>query len=181
MENCVANWPLILQFLTVLLSWPVVTLLLVGYVLWLVRGHIGDLVRRLEEWSGFGTTAKFGRGQGASPLMPPGTALDNLDALREAVRHEWIFNNMFGSQFDFLMLLSGKDGTVEERDRYYAEHVRRAGKDSSTLSAWIHWMERAELIRVDPQSGVISLDLWGRRFLAHLANAYPKVIPPRWG
>ncbi len=77
MENCFANWQLILEYVKVVLSWPAVTLLVLAYVLRSFREEISALIRRTKEADVFGQRVQFAQDQDVStiPKPPPAAGL----------------------------------------------------------------------------------------------------------
>lgn len=73
-DNCIANWPLILEFLKVLLSWPPIVGLLVIIAFIAFHTRISEAIQRVRRIAGMGVTADLDEQKSATPLLPASAA-----------------------------------------------------------------------------------------------------------
>lgn len=193
MTNCVANWPLILDYLRVLLTWPAVTGLCVLVAMMLFSDSIRRNARSLQallgkfRWklSGMGVTVEgspLAESQQTAPTTPGLTGNANqadVDRLLRLLGHEHRMNLIFGSQYRFVWTMNsaGRSLTKEERDTFYREHVAYAehlAAKPADIDRWTQWLVGAGLVRID-DGPVFTLLPTGQDFIAHVSSTYNPV------
>ena len=192
--DCYVNWPMILEYLKVLLSWPPIVAVLVILIVKRFQIPITALLTRIRSLRGLGTEVQLGEAaaqQAEAAKKPAGETEDLLNqnssdpvrARAEILRlwrlynfERW-FNVIFGTQMRLLehLRLVGKAGEkVTELDKFYIEHQQSAGDVQSTLTNYFDFLRQTGLIEgfTDGDLPKVRLTEDGILFLAYIRQTY---------
>ena len=199
MENCFANWQLILEYLKVLLAWPP---LVAGFLLlavWLFRNQIGELIDRVRSVEAFGgkfDASPLAEAQDAAKVQPAPTATSASKTPLESIssdpakaqaeilkwwsiaQYESVFNRIFGTQMRLLAALTNKIATGESMANllpFYSEHQKLAATIASPMGSYFAFLTAQNLIRiegVDPETQMVFLTDHGSGFLRYITTTY---------
>lgn len=157
MKDCVANWPLILEYLKVLLSWPPLAFLAACIVLPMFGKTIAEKLKQLVEGKGANWHLRFvdpAQSQGPRPATPLTANPDQLTAIAQdpaaaraeilkwwaAAASENIFHRIYGTQWRLLERVeaSGEAGVpIDQLRPFYEEHLKLApGVPGFTAGSW---------------------------------------------
>jgi len=199
MQNCVANWPLILEYLKVLLSWPPLAFLAACIVLPMFRHTIAEKLKQLVEGKGANWHLRFvdpAQSQGTAPATPPTAHPDQLTAISHdpaaaraeilrwwtAATSENILHRIYGTQWRLLERVegSGAEGVrLDDLRPFYDEHVRLvSGTPNFLIGTWddyIGFLRVNTLVEsAADAAGAVHLKLTplGHEFLRYIRTAW---------
>ncbi|MDN6885297.1 hypothetical protein QMO14_16955 [Variovorax sp. CAN2819] len=195
MQNCVANWPLILEYLKVLLSWPPLAFIGACIVIAAFRQQLAEKLDRLIEAKGKDWHARFQeptQNVGTSPPAPPTADSDYLTQVTSdpakarveilkwwtAAASENAFHRMHGTQWRLLeyVLSRGEAGAPAEEVRpFYDEHLKLGesvpGFVPPTIDQYIGFLVGQSLIIIasDHKGGMaVQLTPLGHEFIKYI-------------
>lgn len=198
---CDFDWALALEYLKVLLSWPVLTGAIALTVIFVFRAELRKLIDRIRKIEGFGTKLDTGGSLAESqeaPQAPPTDAEAVLDAVSrdpakarqeilrwfEIAQHEHTLNLIFGSQLKLLTALAQNPGGVETMANlspYYLEHQQLAGTIAAPLGNFFGFLIQRHLVSLDGDPSAdqrVTLTDRGRNFVDHVAKQYAGIVRP---
>lgn len=196
MVDCVANWEMILKYLTVVLNWPAVALVCAIVAMLQFKAPISEVIRKFRKATGPGGLAVEVDAQAALPapgqqLQPPAPGRDAPPPggptywdLAKWFVHEKRLNIIMGSQLSLLEALETRAEGLSnaERETLFALHRRDWPSTTLTVADWLRWLVEQSLIRItgegDAQRTI--LHEGGREFLNYLRQYYRR-IPLRMG
>ncbi len=184
---------LVIEFLRIVVSWPLVILVLGLIFFHKFRENIADLIKRLAEFGFPGGGAKF--------TQPPagGSPTPSLDDVRQRVEAErdfatqtalhfgkmwWfekIWNNIYKSQIEILEALANlpQGGSIrwqDIHDRFYLPVVRAVpGFSAYPFPQYMSFLGNTANfvtwdLTVDPQNPPVTITTLGREFLTYMAT-----------
>ena len=195
MESCVANWPLILEYLKVLLAWPLLTMVVLTVALFSFRAEIRSLINRIRAFEGFGAkvdASPLADAQGTQSAVAPPLGKTPLDEVSSdpakasaeilkwwsIAKFEGVLNRIFGTQFRMLQVLAHSPTTgetVANLTPFHAEHLQLAGAIAVPFGSFFAFLTSNMLIRLDgaegPEQRVFVTQL-GADFLKHVIATY---------
>ncbi len=191
MENCLANWPLVLEYLKVLLSWPPIVLLLALLFAKRLQTPVVDLLARVRKWKSFGVEAELADQQVVAAKMPAAEAEDLLthnssDPVRaraeilriwQLFNFERWFNVIYGSQIrllEHLRLLGAVGAPVAELDPFYDEHLSLAKEHAAAKDNFLGFLKHTGVIEffADGDTTKVRISNLGNMFLTHIRQSY---------
>lgn len=204
METCFANWPLILEYLKVFLSWPPVVLLIVLLLTPTLAPTITELARKLRKGKAAGFEFELDQEQKAPPL-PSLDAGDQLSQIAHdpararseilkwwnAARAENAFNRIFGTQVRMLEFLESKEpsGVVEaELQPFYTEHQKIVdtlpnAQGSPSWAAFVGFLQSYGYVVYEERNGLqyVRITTLGIGFLSYIKATWGAIASTRAG
>ena len=192
---------IVLQYLKVFLSWPVITLALVIFFIKLFKDPISDFIRRLIKGEAYGV--KF---QASSPAeqkkeaekkeaeeIPqiqseneleryvkdnPKEAIKNIIDISRKFRFERIFNIIYGTQINLLVHLNTKGETGDKYINlfsYYNDYIARSRLYSAKIEDYFGFLHSMQLIEFFGEGTNFSVRITpeGAHFLSYIRSECP--------
>ncbi|WP_418120754.1 hypothetical protein [Variovorax sp. 350MFTsu5.1] len=192
MQNCYANWPLILEFLKVFLSWPVAALVLGGIFMRVFREPIRELVSRLTKFKAIGAEIEASapvpsnqeQAKPAAELSDPvdqaaatpARAREVILALRDVCMFEQTYNLIFGSQMQLLHYLRMQGAQGAEKapiEAFYQEHLKLVGEGQPpTLEDYLRFLAVRTLIEPVDGTERVRISALGDKFVGYIVSTY---------
>lgn len=192
---CVIDWELMLGFLKVFLSWPVVTLILGLIFIFIFKGQISNLLGRVTEGDVYGMKFKASTLQDSASgtkLEPvrlsndqikwisdnPDKAFEEYTKVFNFYRWERAMNFIYGTQIDLLESLSNKADLGElyvNLGYFHVEHQRRAGSTAYQMSDYLNFLVQQGFIVSEGVNSNLKIKISpdGLNFLSYIKSAYP--------
>ena len=187
---------IVLQYLKVLLSWPVITLILVMSFIKLFKDPISDFIRRLIKGEAYGV--KFQASNPAEqkkdakeiPQIQPENEIERYvkDNPKEAIqtiidisrkfRFERIFNIIYGTQINLLVHLNTKGESGDKYINvlsYYNDFIARSRLYSAKIEDYFGFLHSMQLIEFFGEGTSFSVRITpeGAHFFSYIRSEYP--------
>lgn len=194
---CYADWPMVLEYLKVLLSWPPVVLLLATLLLPKFGMPLSSLISRIKRGKAGGIEIELEQDQlQAKPpaVIPEGDQLARISHDPQLARaeilkwwmaavHENIFHKIFGTQIKLLEYLQSKEPIGEAESNlapFYLDHKRLVDASpipvngSPDWAAFIGFLQVSNLVAEEVRNGAkfYRISDFGLRFLSYTKGAY---------
>ena len=186
---------IILEYLQVILGWPVVTLILGVIFLKWFKDPISDFFRRVVRGEAYGVRIEASSPSEQreeikdTPQLPqdqiekyikdnPKEVIVEYGRLLNGYRFERAFNIIYGTQMDLLEYLSTK-GTAGENYinlvSFYNEFVKRSGLSSTQMADYLGFLKDMRFIELAEQNKVwnVKISAYGVDFLSYIKGQYP--------
>lgn len=192
MQNCFANWTLILEYFKVLLSWPPISIVLVLLLGKRLQAPVVGMLGRIKSWKAVGIEATLSdpAAQQVDAAKKPAAETDDLltqnstdpiKARSEILRlfglynYERYFHVIFGSQMrllEHLRLLGQVGELVADLDKFFAEHQAEGG--DSTKDSYFNFLKQTLLMEFFAVGDVnrARITETGLAFLDHIRRTY---------
>lgn len=189
---------LVLDYLTVLLTWPVVVLVVLIYFLRTFKESISDFLCRVEEGEGYGikvkATSPSDQRKEVNEIKPvsnlndielegyiaenPQRAILEYRKLLKSYHWERAFNLIYGTQLDLLVHLEQKGAVGEKYINlllFYNEFIRRSKLATTQLVDYVGFLKDSQFITIDgPESDlIVKITSYGVDFLSYIRSQYP--------
>lgn len=194
---CEIDWVLLLEYMKVFLSWPVVILVLALFFIHTFEAPIRDFLSRVTdgEWYGMKLKAKEPQGDqevaALSRGIPEGDVrqwiVENPDrVIEEYTRayqsYQWerCMNLIYGTQIDLLTVLNQRGGAGELYTNlgvFHAEHQKRVNRTDYPMSDYMGFLERFGLVEFRGEGADLRLCItpFGQGFLSYIQANYPEL------
>lgn len=187
---------LVLQYVEVLLSWPVITLVLGLLALIWLRKPIGNFLNRVRSAEGYGV-----RLDAVDPAQQLRKSQDVDEPKSENELAVWIrddtevaateflrlfngywweraFNIIYGSQIEILEHLEAKGDSGEKYVNlvpYFEEFLRRGGPANTQMPDYLAFLQSMNFIGYQTKNGeqLVKITPFGVNFLSYLRAQYP--------
>lgn len=187
---------IILQFLKVLFSWPVITLVLVISFLKLFKGPISSFIRRFIKGEAYGVkieasspTEQRKEAEKLPQIQPeyvlekyikenPKEVIKDLIDITKKYHFERIFNIIYGTQISLLDYLNTR-GDIGDKYinlvTYYNDYILRSKLFSAKIEDYFGFLSAMRLIEFYGERSNLSLRITplGINFLSHIKIEYP--------
>jgi len=190
---------IVLQYLKVLLSWPVITLILVMSFFKLFKDPISDFIHRLIKGEigsvKLQATSPADQKKEAEefpPIQPknelelyvkkyPGEAIKTIIEISRNLRFEKIFNIIYGTQINLLTHLSTKGKSGDKYINlafYYHDYISRSKFYSAKIEDYFGFLGSIQMIKFFGEGNDVSVRITpeGINFLSYIKKEYPAIF-----
>lgn len=187
---------IVLQYLKVLLSWPVITLVLVMSFIKLFKDPISDFIRRLikgeigsVKLQAISPADQKKEAEEFPPIQPenelefyvknnPREAIKTIIEISRNFRFEKIFNIIYGTQINLLTHLSTKGDSGDKYINlafYYHDYISRSKFYSAKIEDYFGFLEAMQMIEFFGEGNDVSIRITpeGINFLFYIIKEYP--------
>lgn len=192
---CDVNWAMLLEYIKVCFSWPVITLVILFVLIRHFKAPIADFLSRVTKAEGLGgkleaappqEQAKLAEDEQRAPEdVPvqwirehPDQAWAEYQKAYNSFRWERAFNLIYGTQIDLLEALT-KKGDVGilyvDLAVFHAEHQRRSGATNYQMTDYLLFLQTEGLISSFGAANDLKIKItpYGLSFLSYLKSVYP--------
>ena len=187
---------IVLQYLKVLLSWPVITLILVISFIKLFKDPISDFIHRLikgeigsVKLQAISPADQKKEAEEFPPIQPenelelyvknnPGEAIKTIIEISRNFRFEKIFNIIYGTQINLLAHLNTKGESGDKYINllsYYNYYIARSRLYSAKIEDYFGFLHSMQLIEFFGEGTNFSVRITpeGAHFLSYIRSEYP--------
>lgn len=187
---------LVLRYVEVILSWPVITLILGLLALIWLREPIGNFLNRVRSAQGYGVrldavdpAQQLSKAQEVDELKSENELAVWVKDNPEVVATEFLrllngywweraFNIIYGSQIEILEHLEAKGDSGEKYVNlvpYFEEFLGRGGPAKTQMPDYLAFLQSMNFIEYQAKSGdpLVKITPFGVNFLSYLRAQYP--------
>ena len=187
---------MILEFLKVLLSWPIAAIVLGMTVIFTFKSAIEDFIRRLKSGEAYGLrveatspaeqrkeaqeTKDFPKQNDLERYVKenPARVIQDYQKIFNSYWFERAYNLIYGTQIDLLDHLSQKGETGEKYVNlliYYNEFVRRSNLSSTQFADYVGFLRDMGFAEITGDGTDISVKItpYGVDFMSYIKGQYP--------